>query len=79
MRLLAGSPFRSGPAFYLPAIRVQISSMSDRTIECPSCALPIDPEVDECPYCGYELPRQRSSVKIIALLLVLLLALWLIF
>ncbi len=50
--------------------------MAERTIECPSCALPIDPDVDECPYCGYELPRQRSSVKIVALLLVALLILW---
>lgn len=52
--------------------------MADKTIECPSCALPIDPDVDECPYCGYELPKSRSSVAIVALLLVVLLVLWLV-
>ncbi|MFW5973472.1 MAG: zinc ribbon domain-containing protein [Bacteroidota bacterium] len=53
--------------------------MADRTIECPSCALPIDPDVEECPYCGYELPRRSSSVKLLAIVMVVLLALWLIF
>lgn len=43
--------------------------------ECPSCALPIDGEADVCPHCGYDLPRQKSSLKLAALLFVLLL-LW---
>jgi len=44
--------------------------------ECPSCALNFEDEgQDECPYCGYELPRQKSSVKWMAWLLVLIM-LW---
>lgn len=43
--------------------------------ECPSCALPIDADADVCPYCGYDLPKQKSSLKIAALIFALLL-LW---
>lgn len=43
--------------------------------ECPSCALPIDDDADVCPYCGYDLPRQKSSLKIAALIFALLM-LW---
>ena len=48
---------------------------ADNRRECPSCALPIETDVDVCPYCGYDLPRQKSSLKIAALVLALLL-LW---
>jgi predicted amidophosphoribosyltransferase len=41
--------------------------------ECPSCALPIDVEAEECPYCGYDLPRQKSSVRIVAIVMAILL------
>ena len=44
-------------------------------IECPSCALEIDAESETCPYCGYELPQQKSSVGVVAIVMVLLL-LW---
>lgn len=52
--------------------------MSEKLIECPSCALPIDPDVDECPYCGYELPKHRTSFTVVAMLLVVLVVLWLV-
>ncbi len=53
--------------------------MADKTTGCPSCALPIDPKVDECPYCGYELPKQRNSVIVAAIAFVLLMILWAVF
>jgi len=45
--------------------------------ECPSCALEYEDTgtVEKCPYCGYEFPKQSTSVQWIAGLLVLLL-LW---
>lgn len=43
--------------------------------ECPSCALPIDADADVCPYCGYDLPKQKSSLKVAALVFALLM-LW---
>jgi len=47
------------------------------TRECPSCALEYENpgDVTECPYCGYEVPQRRSSVRWVAWILVLLL-LW---
>lgn len=43
--------------------------------ECPSCALMIDAEADVCPYCGYDLPpAPKSSVKVVAIVMALLLA-----
>jgi predicted nucleic acid-binding Zn ribbon protein len=41
--------------------------------ECPACALPIDREADVCPYCGYDLPKQKNSLKLAALIMALLL------
>lgn len=44
--------------------------------ECPSCALDFEDEgQDRCPYCGYEFPRQKSSLQWVAWLLVILM-LW---
>ena len=45
--------------------------------ECPSCALEIEEDtrdLDRCPYCGYEFPQQRVGFKLVALLLLLLMA-----
>ena len=53
--------------------------MAEKTIECPSCALPIDPKVDVCPYCGYELPKHRRSFIAAAIAFVLLMILWAVF
>jgi predicted nucleic acid-binding Zn ribbon protein len=51
--------------------------MSDETVECPSCALPIDADADVCPYCQYERPKQKRGFGIIALLFILLMLTWL--
>ena len=48
--------------------------MAEKLEECPSCALEVDVREETCPYCGYEFPRQRSSLKYMAWLLALLLA-----
>jgi len=45
------------------------------TFECPSCALPIEgdrSDYDQCPYCGYEFPHQKTSRTVVAILLVVL-------
>lgn len=42
---------------------------------CPSCGLPINADADVCPYCAYDLPQQKSSLKMAALLFALLM-LW---
>lgn len=47
--------------------------MAEKERECPSCALPIPHDADVCPYCGYDLPRQKSSLKIAALIMAALL------
>ncbi len=41
--------------------------------ECPSCALEVEGTPTECPYCGYEFPQQKSSIKMVAWLLIVLL------
>lgn len=50
-----------------------MTSKQDSQRECPSCALPIDPDADVCPYCGYDLPRQKNALKLAALIMALLL------
>ena len=42
--------------------------------ECPSCALDVPARAEVCPYCAYEFPRQRSSLRLWALVMALLLA-----
>lgn len=44
------------------------------TKECPSCAMDIDHAATVCPICGYEFPQRKSSLKWIALLMLLLFA-----
>jgi hypothetical protein len=45
--------------------------------ECPSCALDFEDDgtADRCPYCGYEFPKQKTSVQWVAWLMALLM-LW---
>lgn len=45
----------------------------EKTRECPSCALEIDANADVCPYCGYDLPRENQSWKIVAVIVAILL------
>ncbi|WP_457652527.1 zinc ribbon domain-containing protein [Rhodocaloribacter sp.] len=52
------------------------SPMTEKQKECPSCALPVDADAEECPYCGYEFPVQKPVVKLVAVLMVLLLLGW---
>jgi len=40
--------------------------------ECPSCAVDIEKEYDVCTICGYEFPKQKSSMKYLAIILVIL-------
>jgi len=43
--------------------------------ECPSCGIEnIDENAEHCPICGYEFPQRGSSLKWIALLMLLLFA-----
>jgi hypothetical protein len=41
-------------------------------IECPSCAVKVEKKNDVCPICGYEFPQQKSNVKYVVLVLVIL-------
>ncbi len=41
------------------------------TKECPGCALPVPKDAEECPYCHYEFPRPKSSVRWVAVLALL--------
>jgi len=42
------------------------------TKECPSCAVEVDKKYDVCPICGYEFPKQKSGMKYLAIILVIL-------
>ncbi|MBN2414025.1 hypothetical protein JXQ31_20285 [candidate division KSB1 bacterium] len=42
--------------------------------ECPSCAVKVDKMHTVCPVCGYEFPQPKSTVKWIAVIMVLLFA-----
>jgi len=44
------------------------------TKECPSCGMEVDHAHAVCPICGYEFPQQKSAVKWIALLMLVLFA-----
>ncbi|MDZ7721358.1 MAG: hypothetical protein U5R06_00675 [candidate division KSB1 bacterium] len=35
--------------------------------ECPSCAVEIEKQEEICPICGYEFPQPKSTLKWIAL------------
>ncbi len=32
-------------------------------MECPSCALEVEKNLEECPYCGYEFPTQSAGFR----------------
>lgn len=40
--------------------------------ECPSCAVEIDKTEDICPICGYEFPKQTSTLKWVACFMLIL-------
>ena len=33
--------------------------------ECPSCAMEIDSDANECPICGYEFPKTDNWIKVL--------------
>ncbi len=43
-----------------------------KTKECPSCAMNISVQNNFCPICGYEFPKTNRTIKIVAVLLILL-------
>ena len=47
--------------------------------ECPSCAMEIDDKATICPVCGYEFPVQNKAYIIVALILLIVAALYFIF
>ncbi len=48
--------------------------------ECPSCALEVAQDADECPYCQYEFPDDPGNISyFIILLMIGLLLLWMLF
>lgn len=50
-----------------------------KTKECPSCAMEIDADAERCPICGYEFPHTPLSVKIMAIIMILLMIFYFIF
>jgi hypothetical protein len=53
-----------------------VNAVAD-SFECPSCALDVSGnrgDYERCPYCGYEFPRQKTGFKIVAIVLILLMA-----
>jgi RNA polymerase subunit RPABC4/transcription elongation factor Spt4 len=51
--------------------------MSNKTKECPSCAMQVDSDEEICPICQYEFPKQsKVSVWVAVVLIILLLLLF---
>jgi len=42
--------------------------------ECPSCGVEIEKGHEVCPICGYEFPAGKSTVKWVAIIMVILFA-----
>ena len=40
--------------------------------ECPSCAMEVEKQAQVCPICGYEFPQQKSTIRWIALVMLIL-------
>ena len=60
----------------MPSTKIHPMPMADRLRECPSCALDAPADADVCPFCGYEFPVQKSSVKWAAVAMAILLLGW---
>jgi len=50
-----------------------------RKKECPSCALEVDEKEKVCPYCGYEFPVLGKGYVVVAIILLIVIALYFIF
>jgi len=46
--------------------------------ECPSCAMEVDVNSQQCPICGYEFPSRNTGLKWAAILLAALFLLYMI-
>lgn len=64
-----------GPRDPVGSVLLYDNTLHGKLKECPSCALDVDEDAAVCPYCRYEFPQQRSSLKVAALVMALLL-LW---
>ncbi|WP_420386390.1 zinc ribbon domain-containing protein [Roseivirga sp.] len=53
--------------------------MSEKTKECPSCAMEIDADAQVCPICQYEFPKQSKVSVWVAVFLIILFLLYFIF
>ena len=53
-------------------------SASKASMECPSCALPLEGAPVQCPYCQYEYPRRTMKSRIIVVVAVLVAVVWLV-
>lgn len=49
---------------------------SDKTKECPGCAMDVPEGSDECPICGHVFPRSSKTIQIMAWILIFLLLIW---
>jgi uncharacterized paraquat-inducible protein A len=49
---------------------------TNKTQECPSCAMEVDAKAETCPICGYELPKQKRSTIIVVWVLIFLMLVW---
>ena len=45
-----------------------------KTKECPSCAMDVEETATQCTFCSYEFAGQKSSLKWLALLMLVLFA-----
>lgn len=66
------------PAYRVPVSTHPLAAMAAREKECPSCALPVEADAEECPYCQYEFPVQKPLLPYVAVAMALLLLGWLI-
>jgi len=47
--------------------------------ECPSCAMEIDDNSKICPICNYEFPQTKPTIRITAIILIIIMILFLVF
>ncbi|MCB0717162.1 MAG: hypothetical protein KDD65_01880 [Bacteroidetes bacterium] len=50
--------------------------MSEKTKECPGCALEVPSDSEICPYCGYEFPSNSRWLPFVAVGMIALMLLW---
>ena len=53
--------------------------MMSKKRECPGCAMEVNADLEECPICGYEFPKQPKSIQIAVWVFIVLVLLWIFF